>query len=65
MHEGRAISHKQYWDMVTSGLASSIQPAVTKAPDGQPIGVPLHDRAQMNRKRFRKIAMPWRRDKVS
>lgn len=65
MHEGRAVSHKEYWLAVTSGLAGQMQFNPTKAPDGQALSVPLHDRAQMNRVRFRKLASPWRRDKVN
>jgi len=65
MHEGRMLSHQQYWELVTMGLAGNVRPNFTKAPDGQPLTVPLHERAEMNRRQFRKIAMPWRRDGVN
>jgi hypothetical protein len=65
MHEGRMLSHAQYWELVTRGLAGSVRPSFTRASDGQPLGVTLHERAEMNRRQFRKIAMPWRRDGVN
>jgi hypothetical protein len=65
MHDGRALSHTEYWKLVTRGLASNIMPSFTKTPDGHDITPHMHDREGMGRARWRRLAMPWRRDKVN